>query len=74
MGATTKYKDLRDIRYKNGDLSQQEMAEKIGISKGAYSLIENGKRVGSRRVWLKIQQLFKLKDDEVWKLQKNNKI
>lgn len=65
-----KYKDLRDIRYKNGDLTQEQMANRIGISKGAYSLIENGKRVGSRQTWLKIQQLFKLKDEEVWKMQK----
>ena len=66
----TRYKDLRDIRYKNGDLTQEQMAEKIGISKGAYSLIENKKRIGSRRTWLKIQSLFNLKDEEVWKLQK----
>ena len=67
-----RYKDLRDIRYKNGDLTQEQMAEKIGISKGAYSLIERKERVGSRKTWLKIQQLFKLKDEEVWKLQKRS--
>ena len=67
------YLNLRDVRYKNGNLTQQEMADKIGISLGAYSLIENGKRTGSTRTWLKIQELFKLTDEEVWKLQKNNK-
>ena len=66
----SRYKDLRDVRYKNGDLTQEEMASRIGISKGAYSLIENKKRVGSRKTWLKIQKLFNLKDDEVWQLQK----
>ena len=69
MAKTTAYKDLRDLRYQNGDISQKEMAKKIGISCGAYSLIERGKRVGSRSTWLKIQRLFNLKDDEVWKLQ-----
>lgn len=64
-----KYKDLLDLRYQNGRMSQSEMAEKIGISVGAYSLIERGKRVGSRKTWLKIQTLFNLKDDEVWRLQ-----
>ncbi len=64
-----KYKDLKDLRYQNGRISQREMAEKIGISEGAYSLIERGKRIGSRKTWLKIQNLFKLKDDEVWKMQ-----
>ena len=64
-----RYKDLRDVRYKNGDLSQQEMAGKIGISVGAYSLIENGKRHGSHKTWNKIQELFALTDAEVWKMQ-----
>lgn len=67
------YSNLRDVRYKNGDLTQQEMSEKIGISLGAYCLIENGKRTGSTKTWLKIQELFKLTDEEVWRLQKNNK-
>ncbi len=67
------YKSLRDVRYKNGDLTQQEMADKIGISKGAYSLIEQGKRVGSIRTWVKIQELFNLTDEEVWRLQKPKK-
>lgn len=68
-----KYNNLRDVRYQNGNITQKEMADKIGISIGAYSLIEAGKRTGSTKTWIKIQNLFKLKDDEVWKLQKNNK-
>ncbi|MBQ6447107.1 MAG: helix-turn-helix transcriptional regulator [Bacillus sp. (in: Bacteria)] len=63
------YETLRDVRYKNGDLTQKEMADKIGISVGAYSLIESGKRVGSTKTWLKIQELFNLTDEEVWRLQ-----
>lgn len=54
----------------NGNLTQKEMAEKIGITIGAYALIESGKRVGSTKTWMKIQELFKLSDQEVWQLQK----
>lgn len=64
------YENLRDVRYKNGNLTQQEMADKIGISKGAYSLIEQRKRIGSTKTWVKIQELFNLTDEEVWQLQK----
>lgn len=64
------YGSLRDVRYMNGDLTQKEMADKIGISIGAYQLIESGKRVGSTKTWMKIQELFKLSDQEVWQLQK----
>lgn len=72
-GGVTLYNSLRDVRYKNGDLTQKEMADKIGISLGAYSLIENGKRIGSSKTWVKIQELFNLTDEEVWKLQKPKK-
>ena len=66
----TLYNTLRDVRYQNGDLTQKEMADKIGISLGAYSLIENGKRIGSTKTWVKIQSLFNLTDEEAWQLQK----
>lgn len=65
-----KYKDLQDLRYQNGRISQREMAEKIGITEGAYSLIERGQRNGSRKTWLKIQALFNLKDEDVWRMQR----
>lgn len=67
------YTNLRDIRYKNGDLSQKEMAHRIGISSVAYSMIESGNRTGSTKTWKRIQELFNLSDEETWKLQKNNK-
>lgn len=64
----TRYNSLRDLRYKNGDLTQEEMAKRIGISKAAYCNIERGVRFGSVVTWEKIQTLFNLTDDEVWKL------
>lgn len=70
----TRYNSLRDLRYKNGDLTQEEMAKRIGISKAAYCNIERGVRFGSVATWEKIQTLFNLTDDEVWKLiKKKNK-
>lgn len=69
-----RYKSLRDIRYQNNELSQEEMAKRIGITKSAYCNIERGQRFGSVKTWLKIQSLFKLTDAEVWRLikQSNN--
>lgn len=66
------YNNLREVRYKNGDLSQKETASKLGISEGAYSQIEKGKRTGSTRTWIQIQKVFNLTDEETWFLQKNN--
>lgn len=59
---------LKVLRVING-LTQQQMAEKTGVSVSTYSLIEQGKRRGSQEFWLKLQKEFDLKDGEVWQLQ-----
>ena len=50
-------------------LNQQEMADKIGISKGMYISIENGNRNGSYEVWTNIQKAFNIPDEQMWGLQ-----
>lgn len=55
-------------------LTQLEMAIKTGVSVSTYNLIEQGKRRGSHKFWLKLQQQFNLKDADVWKLQNNTRI
>lgn len=69
----SRYKDLREVRYKNGDLSQTEMAERIGISVANYGKIETGKVSGSVRTWERIQDLFGLTDGDVWRMMKSRK-
>ena len=63
------FRTLKDVRHFH-DLTMKEMAEKIGISVSAYQLIEQKKRVGSTKTWMRIQELFNLSDEQVWKLQK----
>ena len=55
------------------NMTQSDVAEKIGISLSLYNLIENGKRVGSIETWKKIQELFSLSDKEMWSLMKDDK-
>lgn len=50
---------LKLIRLKNG-WTQQYVADKLGISKSAYSNIENGNRSPSLKVAIKLQNLFSL--------------
>lgn len=52
-------------------LTQQQLADKVGVSVSTYNLIENGNRRGSQNFWVTLQQVFKLEDGEVWKLQQN---
>lgn len=68
MKRQTKRHKLKVLRVKH-DLTQQEIAKKLGCSVTTYNLVENGKRRGTPKFWNAIQQLFKLEDGEVWKLQ-----
>lgn len=61
-------KELKKLRV-DYDLSQKDIAEKIGISTGAYCLIEKGVRHGSPRTWAKIKEIFNISDEQMWKIQ-----
>lgn len=63
----TRKETLKILRIKN-NLTQKDVAEALGISVAAYSLIENGKRKGSIENWSKLQKVFNLKGDETWEL------
>lgn len=39
-------------------LTQNEVARRIGMTKGAFSQVVNGKRPG-RATWVKVRQLFR---------------
>lgn len=64
-------KKLRDFRYHNGDLTQAEMAEKIGCTRATYSAIESGTRDGRKTFWKDLQNAFDIPDAEMWALQQN---
>lgn len=56
---------LKEIRESN-DLTQQDMADEIGVSKGYYSLIENSKRGLSYDTAQDIAAVFGLKPDDIF--------
>ena len=60
--------NLKVFRVKN-KLTQQQLADQLGVSVSTYNLIEGGKRRGSIKFWEKLQQQFKLEGGEVWSLQ-----
>lgn len=51
------------------NLTQQELADKMGVSLSTYNLIESGKRRGSQKFWLNLQKEFNLDGGKVWELQ-----
>lgn len=59
---------LKVFRVKH-NLTQQQLADQLGVSLSTYNLIEAGKRRGSEVFWLKLQTTFNLEGGEVWELQ-----
>lgn len=51
-------------------LTQQQMADRIGVDRMTYSAIENGKRDGSMRFWNALKSAFNLDDSKVLELMK----
>lgn len=54
-------------------LTQEEMAEQLGISRVTYSYIERGERSGTIGVWSALQKAFNVPDAEMFSLQKLDK-
>lgn len=50
-------KNLKEARQKAG-MTQQEVADKLGISHIGYQQIERGVRIGKIETWDKLEDLF----------------
>ena len=68
MKKKVKNKGLIKLRVDH-DLTQEQLAEKCGVSKATINLVENGKNRGSKKLWQKIQEIFNLDGEQMWKLQ-----
>lgn len=49
-------------------LTQQEMADKMNVSKVMYVSVENGQRQGTYAFWCTFQNVFEVPDEQMWKL------
>lgn len=57
--------ELQKVRKESG-LSSEQLAKEIGISKGYYSMIENGKRGLSYSMAVKIAGVFNKEPDDIF--------
>lgn len=58
-------RNLRVFRVANG-LTQKEMAERLGMTRSHYSLVETGKCGTSLKFIKKFQKEFNLPDEEIY--------
>lgn len=69
MANTKKRTNLKLFRVAH-NLSQAEMAAKIGYTRASYTAIEAGKREGRDAFWNALQKAFNIDDADMWALKK----
>ena len=60
-------KRLKIVRVTFG-LTQEQMAERLDMSRQAYAKIENGQAQGNIKFWAKVQKEFNISSEEMWGL------
>lgn len=65
--------NLRIFRIRH-NLTQSEMAQRVGYERAAYSLIEAGTRNPSIEFFMNLQEAFNISDAEMWALTRLEKI
>ena len=64
--------NIRQLRFHKNEMSQQELADLIGVSRMTIYSIEKGKYVPSTVLALKISQVFGKSVEEIFSLTDNN--
>jgi len=52
--------ELRRLRFENGDISQEALADQVGVTRQTIHSIEKGKFIPSTLLALKIARFFKV--------------
>ena len=65
----TIHNDVRRLRFENGEMTQQELAERIGCTRQTVIMLEQGRYVPSLALALKIAHAFGTTVEEVFALQ-----
>lgn len=50
------------------DLTQQEMANRMGVTLSRYNNTESGYRTAKQDFWQKLQDAFNISDADMWQL------
>lgn len=59
---------IRNFRFKNGEMTQKELAERVGISRQTLNAIENARRAPTIDVAIRIAHVFRIPVDELFDL------
>jgi putative transcriptional regulator len=60
--------EVRRLRFENGEMTQQELAERIGCTRQTVIMLEQGRYVPSLALALKISRAFDVPVDDIFTL------
>ncbi len=66
MGATTLHNRIRELRFTNGEMTQRELAERVGVSRQTIVAIEKAKYSPTLELAFKIADVFHTRVDDVF--------
>ncbi len=66
MGKCHISNNIRKFRFNNGEMTQQDLAEKVGVTRQTIVAIENGKYSPTLELSFRIARVFKVPLEEVF--------
>lgn len=72
MGKCLISNNIRRLRFDRDEMTQQQLADKAGVTRQAIISIEKGKYSPSLELAFKIAQAFEVPLEEVFKYEENN--
>jgi putative transcriptional regulator len=70
MSPTVVTNAIRKLRFEHREMTQQELAEKVGVTRQTVNAIEAGKYSPSLEVAFRIAEVFGMRVDEVFQFTK----
>lgn len=61
--------DIRRLRFEHGEMTQQELADRIGCTRQTIIMLEQGRYVPSLALALKIGEVFAMPVEKIFTLQ-----
>ena len=60
--------DIRRLRFENGEMTQQQLADRVGCTRQTIIMLEQGRYVPSLALALKIGQVFAMSVEDIFTL------
>jgi putative transcriptional regulator len=59
---------IRKLRFKNGEMTQKHLAERVGVSRQTMNAIENGRHAPTVELAIRIADVFGITVDQLFDL------